>query len=354
MDLTALLGVLSDTQLLLVGRQEGKRAVQSLPLSTEGPDFPALVQQAVRAGLSRVWVLPGTRVSHELNSAFLEQVSRVWEVEVSASPLDPTHPVCASIYRKLPIGRQGPVLSLLFPEYERWGWQLPDALTLLATITYLEQVLDVGCLIGADIGDEARRRAVACDQLGVGQHFLGPREDVVGRDLDEQEAGHALDEDLEALILAAGGRTLALFTSWRAMEAAVAALRDRLPFPVLDQQSLPKPALVKAFTDDPSACLFATMGFWQGVDVPGPSLSLVAIDRIPFPRPDEPLVQARRDRAGPAAFRSIMRDARLREVIKIIETPKADDPVRHDRRMLRRLRAYARASASRPLAVRMT
>jgi len=57
---------------------------------------------------------------------------------------------------------------------------------------------------------------------------------------------------------------------------------------------------------------------------------------------------------GPAAFRSIMRDARLREVIKIIETPKADDPVRHDRRMLRRLRAYARASASRPLAVRMT
>ena len=57
---------------------------------------------------------------------------------------------------------------------------------------------------------------------------------------------------------------------------------------------------------------------------------------------------------GPAAFRSIMRDPRLRKVIKIIETPKADDPVRHDRRMLRRLRAYARGSASRPLAVRMT
>ena len=57
---------------------------------------------------------------------------------------------------------------------------------------------------------------------------------------------------------------------------------------------------------------------------------------------------------GPAAFRSIMLDARLREVIKIIETPKADDAVRHDRRMLRRLRAYARPSAPRPLAVRMT
>ena len=77
----------------------------------------------------------------------------------------------------------------------------------------------------------------------------------------------AMHDELEALILAAGGRTLALFTSWRAMEAAVLALRERLPFPVLDQNSLPKPALVKAFSDDPTACLFATMGFWQGVDV---------------------------------------------------------------------------------------
>jgi ATP-dependent DNA helicase DinG len=121
---------------------------------------------------------------------------------------------------------------------------------------------------------------------------------------DPRAAGYeqAMHAELEALILAAGGRTLALFTSWRAMEAAVAALRDRLPFPVLDQNSLPKPALVTAFTDDPSACLFATMGFWQGVDVRGPTLSLVTIDRLPFPRPDEPLMQARREQARESAF----------------------------------------------------
>ena len=113
-----------------------------------------------------------------------------------------------------------------------------------------------------------------------------------------EEAMHA---ELEALILAAGGRTLALFTSWRAMEAAVSRCA-RLPFPVLDQNSLPKPALVKAFSDDPAACLFATMGFWQGVDVRGPTLSLVTIDRLPFPRPDEPLLQARRERAREGAF----------------------------------------------------
>jgi len=121
---------------------------------------------------------------------------------------------------------------------------------------------------------------------------------------DPRAAGfdEEMHAELEALILAAGGRTLALFTSWRAMEAAVSALRDRLPFPVLDQTSLPKPALVKAFSDDPSACLFATMGFWQGVDVRGPTLSLVTIDRLPFPRPDEPLLQARRERAREGAF----------------------------------------------------
>jgi ATP-dependent DNA helicase DinG len=115
----------------------------------------------------------------------------------------------------------------------------------------------------------------------------------------------AMIEELGELVGAAGGRTLALFTSWRAMHAAADALRDALPFTVLTQADLPKPALLTAFAAEESSCLFATMGFWQGVDVPGPSLSLVAIDRIPFPRPDEPLVQARRDRAGPAAFRSV-------------------------------------------------
>jgi ATP-dependent DNA helicase DinG len=112
----------------------------------------------------------------------------------------------------------------------------------------------------------------------------------------------ALHDELEVLIDAAGGRTLALFTSWRAMNAAVEVLRDRLSFPVLAQSDLPKPALVEAFRDSEETCLFATMGFWQGVDVPGPTLTLVTIDRIPFPRPDDPVLQARRDRAGSGAF----------------------------------------------------
>jgi ATP-dependent DNA helicase DinG len=115
----------------------------------------------------------------------------------------------------------------------------------------------------------------------------------------------AVHAELEALIGAAGGRTLALFTSYRAMDAAVEALRGKLPGPLLSQRDLPKPALVAAFTEDESASLFATMGFWQGIDVPGRTLSLVAIDRLPFPRPDEPLLQARREQARAEAFRTI-------------------------------------------------
>jgi ATP-dependent DNA helicase DinG len=114
-----------------------------------------------------------------------------------------------------------------------------------------------------------------------------------------------MHDELEALIRAAGGRTLALFTSWRAMRAAAEALENRLPWRLLTQEDLPKPALIAAFADDETSCLFATMGFWHGVDVPGPALSLVVIDRLPFARPDEPLVQARRDRAGASAFEDV-------------------------------------------------
>jgi len=119
------------------------------------------------------------------------------------------------------------------------------------------------------------------------------------------EAEPALHDELEVLIGAAGGRTLALFTSWRAMRAAVEALVPRLDVPLLSQSDLPKPALIEAFRSDESACLFATLGFWQGVDVPGRTLSLVTIDRIPFPRPDDPVLEARRERAGPGAFGAV-------------------------------------------------
>src|SRR4051794_17510560 len=116
-----------------------------------------------------------------------------------------------------------------------------------------------------------------------------------------------MTNELGDLIEAAGGRTLALFPSFRVLDEAAAALQLRFgdAIPILTQRSLPKGRLLQEFTDDEATCLFATMGFWQGVDVPGPSLSLVTLDKIPFPRPDEPLLQARREQAGPSAFGEI-------------------------------------------------
>jgi len=124
-------------------------------------------------------------------------------------------------------------------------------------------------------------------------------------DRRQPEADAAAHGELAELILAAGGRTLALFTSWRAMTAAATALRPMVPFPILAQGDLPKAQLVARFTADEATCLFATMSFWQGVDVPGRGASLVVIDRLPFPRPDEPLLQARRERAGANAFAAV-------------------------------------------------
>ncbi|GDX26641.1 putative ATP-dependent helicase DinG [Actinomycetes bacterium] len=117
--------------------------------------------------------------------------------------------------------------------------------------------------------------------------------------------GALMHEELFHLILAAGGRTLALFTSIAKMNAAAAALRDRLPHTIFTQGEYKKTQILKLFSEDESSCLFATQGFFQGIDIPGRTLSLVTLDRIPFPRPDEPLMKARRDAVGPSAFREI-------------------------------------------------
>ena len=114
-----------------------------------------------------------------------------------------------------------------------------------------------------------------------------------------------MHEELFHLIAAAGGRTLALFTSYKALDLAVEAMRKKLPNTILSQREYQKTQLVKLFTEDESSCLFATSGFFQGIDIPGRTLSLVTLDRIPFPRPDDPLLSARREAIGDRAFREI-------------------------------------------------
>ncbi|MGH1490079.1 MAG: ATP-dependent DNA helicase [Acidimicrobiales bacterium] len=115
----------------------------------------------------------------------------------------------------------------------------------------------------------------------------------------------AVQDEIIALVEAAGGRALCLFTSFGAMTEAAERLETEIDNPVLVQGEAPKGALIEKFKADPSAILLATMSFWQGIDLPGSTLTLVTIDRLPFPRPDEPVAQARRDRAGKMAFREV-------------------------------------------------
>ena len=133
--------------------------------------------------------------------------------------------------------------------------------------------------------------------LYVARHLPKP-----GRDGTDPKV---MDEMAE-LIKAAGGRTLGLFSSRRGAEAAAEEMRKRLPFDVMCQGDDAIGNLVEKFAASENSCLFGTLTLWQGVDVPGPALSLVVIDRIPFPRPDDPLLSARSDAANEAGRSGFM------------------------------------------------
>ncbi|ASU83081.1 ATP-dependent DNA helicase [Nocardiopsis gilva YIM 90087] len=105
-------------------------------------------------------------------------------------------------------------------------------------------------------------------------------------------------DEIAELIEASGGRTLGLFSSMRAATQATEELRERLDFEILCQGDDSTGQLVGRFAEDEESCLFGTLSLWQGVDVPGPSLQLVIVDRIPFPRPDDPLASARQRSVG--------------------------------------------------------
>ena len=136
--------------------------------------------------------------------------------------------------------------------------------------------------------------------LYVARHLPPPGRDGMGE--------QTLDEIAE-LVDAADGRTLGLFSSRRAAETAAEAIRERLPhLTTLAQGDAQLPELAKQFVDDPHTCLFGTLSLWQGLDVPGETCQLVLIDRIPFPRPDDPLMSARQravERAGGNGFMQV-------------------------------------------------
>ena len=178
----------------------------------------------------------------------------------------------------------------------------------------------IGFLVGEDLNSDVKGGDVDpanVQMLDVGSPFDFANQGVLympnhlpepGRDGPSIEVLTELGE----LIDAAGGRTLALFSSWRGVEAADAHLRKvlaELPIKIFTQKRGDSVGpLVEKFAKDETSILLGTMSLWQGVDVPGNSCILVAIDRIPFPRPDEPVMSARAaqaDAAGGSGFMQV-------------------------------------------------
>ncbi len=152
-----------------------------------------------------------------------------------------------------------------------------------------------GAWTGLDVGSPF-------DHARQGILYVASKVPPPGRDGTDTAA---MDE-LADLIAAAGGRTLALFSSWRGVERAAEHLAESLPDKLLDREIVPLDVpvlvqkrgdsvadLVSRFAAEPRSVLLGTLSLWQGVDVPGEACHLVVIDRIPFPRPDDPLVAAR-------------------------------------------------------------
>ena len=116
-----------------------------------------------------------------------------------------------------------------------------------------------------------------------------------------------LQSRIRELISLSGGSALVLFTSWSVLRDTADALDGKLGKGVnlYRQDDMPKKALLDAFRQDHASCLFATRGFFQGVDVPGDALRLVILDKVPFPAMNDPLLDARRDEAGSSAFMTV-------------------------------------------------
>ncbi|MGC4769315.1 ATP-dependent DNA helicase [Micromonospora sp. DT44] len=244
-----------------------RRALVVAPLSVAGTLAAHLYDERTVVATSATLALGGR----------FDTVARALGLD---APPVPASPAAASLAARTGAGR---------PAAETPGRRLADATTVPATEGPGWRSLDVGSPF-----DYARQGI-----LYVAAHL--PRPSVSG-------LPDAAGEELLGLVEALGGRTLGLFSSRRAATQAAELLRARTDLPVLLQGEEALPLLVRRFREERSSCLFGVMSLWQGVDVPGDACQLVVIDRLPFPRPDEPLAAARAaavDAGGGSGFAAV-------------------------------------------------
>src|SRR5260370_16171758 len=135
------MGILMDNELLLLEAVEGKRVFRSLQLPAAVSEPGGLLKYLWDTGLHSAWVMPARTLARTATCPWLEQASNRGGVVVHPDPQEPTRPIHALFWPREPHQREARRLALAFPEYAGWGWELTDARSLLATVSYLGQVL---------------------------------------------------------------------------------------------------------------------------------------------------------------------------------------------------------------------
>lgn len=281
----------SDAMVLALTRvRDAARAMVS-GLSTvagsAGEDAPGI--QRLRAGVEEVFEVAGRLVALSRTDVIWWSADSGRSPTLRVAPLDVGDELAESLFTQQPVALTSATLTA--------GGSFDSVLNSLGLPP------DTACLdVGA--GFDYARQGI----LYVARHLPPPDRDGISME--------ALDE-LAELIEAAGGRTLALFSSWRGVDRAAEYLRVRLAAAaesghvgqvLVQRRGESVGVLIERFADEPASVLVGTVSLWQGIDVPGDSLTLVAIDRIPFPRPDDPLMSARQesvDSSGGSGFREV-------------------------------------------------
>jgi ATP-dependent DNA helicase DinG len=210
-----------------------------------------------------------------------------------------------------PLSVAGTLAAHLYPD--RTVVATSATLTLGGRFDIVARSLGLREPAGGTPGDDGPAEAPQWTSLDVGSPFEYPKQGIlyVAAHLPrptQSGLSDAAADELVDLVTALGGRTLGLFSSRRAAERAAEVVRARTELTVLLQGEEALPLLVRRFREEAASCLFGVMSLWQGVDVPGDSCQLVVIDRLPFPRPDEPLAAARAaavDAAGGSGFTAV-------------------------------------------------
>ncbi len=276
-------------------------------------DALALVRDAARACIS-AFPKSDAKSGQEPDAAMTQAKGMVQEVFATAERMaaNSEHDV---LWRTEGSDRMPPTLAIA--PLQVWG-QMRDKLLADNTVVMTSATLMLGGDFNA-VGRSVGLKPMPDEEqpwrgIDVGSPFDYGRQGIlyVARHLPppgRDGLGKAQLDEITELVDAAEGRTLGLFSSRRAAEAAAEHVRKALPhLTTLAQGEAQLPELARQFVEDPHTCLFGTLGLWQGLDVPGDTCQLVIIDRIPFPRPDDPLMSARQkaaDQAGGNGFMQV-------------------------------------------------